>query len=277
MPRLKITIAYNGSAYCGWQSQNIKNSVEPQSSTVEEQSTIQSKLEQIISRIINQKVRVHGSGRTDAGVHAEGQVAHFDIPENRVHLDWQYSINSLLPNDISIVKVESVADSFHARFDAKAKSYVYRLWLNRHFTPPTLEPFVWTTGPLNFKAMQEAATYLLGEHDFAAFQNHGAQQENTTRNINLIKASPAEPSLEPLDDIDSFLNIQSHSGYAQTWHFKGNGFLKQMVRNIMGLLWYVGTDKIKPCKVLEIIESKDRRQAPLTAPAKALSLMKVYY
>lgn len=282
MPRLKITVAYAGTAFCGWQLQAIPSDITlRRPAQRNEQRSVQGELESAVGRIVGTAVRVHGAGRTDSGVHADGQVAHFDIPENKLGLDWQYALNCLLPKDVSVVRVEPVADSFHARFDATAKSYIYRLWLNRRFLPPAIRPFVWKTGPLDFSAMREASVHLLGEHDFAAMRNQGRNQgmklENTVRNIMLIRATPEEPDLVERDCPESFLNVGSHSGYIQSWHFKGNGFLKQMVRNMMGLLCHVGLGKIRPEAVPFILSSGDRRLSAVTAPARGLSLARVYY
>lgn len=278
MPRLKITVAYTGTAFCGWQLQALLPDVElRRPAQRNEQRSVQGELEAVVSRLVNAPVRVHGAGRTDSGVHADGQVAHFDIPENKLTLDWQYALNRLLPDDISVMQVEHVADSFHSRFDASAKSYIYRLWLTRRFLPPTIRPFVWDIGPLDFMAMREAAAHLLGEHDFAAMQNHGMKLESTVRNVMLIQADPEEPSLLESDCPESFLNIQSYAGYLQSWHFKGDGFLKQMVRNMMGLLCHVGLGKTKPEEVPGILASCDRRMSGVTAPARGLSLSRVYY
>lgn len=278
MPRLKITVSYTGTAFCGWQLQAVSPDIalrRPAQRT--EQRSVQGELEAAVGRLVSAPVRVHGAGRTDSGVHADAQVAHFDIPENKLGLDWQYALNCLLPKDVSVVRVEQVAESFHSRFDATAKSYIYRLWLSRRFLPPAIRPFVWETGPLDFFAMREAAAHMLGEHDFAAMQNHGMKLENTVRNMMLIQANPENPELAESDCPESFLNIQSYAGYIQSWHFKGDGFLKQMVRNMMGLLCHVGLGKVNPEAVPDILASCDRRMSAVTAPARGLSLSRVYY
>lgn len=246
MFRIKLVVAYVGSAYCGWQIQ--KNG-----------PTIQEKLEIQLSRICDQPIRVHGSGRTDAGVHALGQVAHFDAPKSRAHIPWQRALNSMLPEDIAILDAQPVVDDFHARFSACSKRYTYTVWTEPRFVLPQRAPFVWVVRNLDLQAMDQAATFLSGTHDFAAFQNSGAETIETIR------------TLEPLKRTSGL-----HPG-EWIFHFQANGFLKQMIRNLMGMLVQVGRGALSAADVKSILASQDRCQAPGTAPPQGLCLEEVCY
>ena len=253
--RLKLTIAYVGTHFKGWQVQAHAHYPNPR--------TVQAELEAAIGGIAGRPVVVLGSGRTDSGVHADGQVAHVDIPEDKAGINWLRAINSKLPPDVAILAVEPVPDDFHAQNSCRRKAYTYSLWLSQAFTPPRLREFVWRTGPLNLTAMEEAAACLLGEHDFAAMQNVGTPKESTVRTIYSLTRHPdANPTWD---------------GTLVHWRVEGNGFLKQMVRNIMGLLVEVGRGKLAPAEVPGIIETRDRKAAPATAPAQGLTLSAVYY
>ena len=140
MPRLKLTIAYVGTQYHGWQTQARKNA--------SPLPTIQNIIEDAVAHVLGERVHVHGAGRTDAGVHAEAQVAHLDVPESRARMDWQLALNTLLPRDIRIADAVLVPDTFHAQHSAVRKTYEYRLWLSKRYTPPQLYPFVWACGPV---------------------------------------------------------------------------------------------------------------------------------
>jgi len=244
--RIKLSIAYQGTNYVGWQLQ--KNG-----------PTIQGELEKALTQICSRPIRVHACSRTDAGVHALGQVAHFDPPVDKTNLPWQRALNSLLPPDISIVTTELVGPDFHARFSAKAKEYTYTFWLEKNFVYPQRRPFVWECGKLDLELIQKALPILQGEHDFASFMNQGTPVQTTIRKIYWLKL---EPGLYPQEII---LRI------------KGNGFLKQMVRNIAGLCWLLGTGKVNLDFVQELLTASKRQLWPPTAPAKGLTLEKIYY
>ncbi len=253
--RLKLTIAYVGTHFKGWQVQAHPHYPQPR--------TVQAELEGVISRIVGQAVHVRGSGRTDSGVHADGQVAHVDIPEEKAGIDWLRAINGNLSPDVAILDVQAVKDNFHAQNSCLGKAYTYSLWGDRTYTPPRLHGFVWNTGPLNIAAMEEAAAHLVGKHDFKAMQNVGTPLESTVRTIYALTCR---------NDPDP-----AWSGRLMHWRVEGNGFLKQMVRNIMGLLVEVGRDKLSPADVPGIIAARERTLAPATAPAWGLSLTAVYY
>lgn len=257
MPRIQLIVAYVGTQYCGWQIQaNAYRRPQP---------TIQEELERIAERVLGSPVRVYGSGRTDSGVHADGQVAHFDVPEDKVDMDWQRTFNAMLPDDIAVISAVRVADNFHSRIDAIGKVYTYSLWLSRRYTPPRLFPFVWATGPLDVAAMDEAARYLIGTHDFASFQNVGTDIETTVRTLRGISRTPDSP----IPDTDTPLQL--------SWRFEADGFLKQMVRNLMGALVACGSGKYSPDAIPGLIAARDRTLAPSTAPAQGLCMTQVLY
>ncbi len=253
MQRLKLNISYVGTQYCGWQIQDNA-------------STIQGELEKVLELILGEPVRVHGAGRTDSGVHAEGQVAHVDIPTHKAELDWQRIFNTNLPDDICVHGIELVHPEFHSRFDAKSKTYNYTFWTDKAYMPPRLKPFAWSCGPLDIKSMQIALGHLRGRHDFACFQNAGTDIEDTTRFI--YGAS--------LEQTCPWLPTKYHP-QVLTLSINANGFLKQMVRNIAGLLVAVGRNNFDEQDVPSLIASGIRKNAPSTAPACGLSLQKVIY
>lgn len=251
MTRLRLTVAYVGTAYCGWQTQLIQNGERP---------TVQSFLEAAASHIAGVPVHVHGAGRTDSGVHAEGQTAHIDVPDARMHIDWQLAMNTLLPRDIRVLEAVPVSSDFHAQFGVVSKCYEYHLWPNRRFTLPQRYPFVWACGPFDADKMRAAAQYLIGTHDFASLCNAGSSAKTTIRTITSIS--------DRLFDPETGESI---------WRFEGRGFLKQMVRNCIGMLVAVGQDRLKAEDIPEILLSRDRTKAPQTAPAQGLTLKFVRY
>ncbi len=254
--RMKMVVAYVGTNYCGWQIQARPEGDLP---------TIQGFLVEAVSKIAGMRVYVHGAGRTDSGVHAQAQVAHMDIPQKTLTIDWQLALNNMLPSDIRIVSVEPMTVPFHAQLSAVKKVYCYRLWLNRRYTPPWLYPFVWACGELDIDVMDKAATYLQGEHDFSSLRNVGTELATSVRTVHNIWRTPAELKGACLGDIE----VQ--------WFFEANGFLKQMVRNIMGLLVAVGRHQLQPEKIFEILEAKNRKHCGVTAPARGLTMLEVNY
>ncbi len=260
--RLCLTIAYIGTAYYGWQCQSRKNAPPL--------ATVQASIERAASAIAKERVIVQASGRTDSGVHANAQVAHMDIPKRLLHIDWALALNQLLPADIRIVSARAVSKNFHAQRSAVQKTYAYRLWLAHRGVPPFIAPFVWPCGPLDNAAMEEAAAYLVGKYDFSAFQNVGTPLLDHVRTITDISQKQV--------DFPNYIGFP-FGQYPEeaVWYFTANGFLKQMVRNLMGLLVTVGRGKLSPQAVPDIIASKDRKKAPATAPARALTLWCVEY
>lgn len=254
MPKLKLTIAYVGTNYSGWQIQAYKDKPQP--------ITIQAILEQEISRICDVKTHILGSGRTDAGVHADCQTAHCIIPENRRNLNWQMALNTCLPFDIRIKEACIVHDDFHSMRDVVRKAYTYTLWLDKKFTPPKIYPYSWTCGALNLDLVDEAIPYLLGTHDFKSFQTSGTDLKSTVRTLYSIDRSPYDPS---------------HGDHSINLRFEGNGFLRQMVRNMTGLLVACGRARVSPSSIPDIFAAYDRRKCPTAAPAKGLCMSQVWY
>ena len=260
MVRYKFTLAYVGTAYAGWQIQ----------AESQEKSTIQEELETALHSIVGSPVRVHGAGRTDSGVHAEGQVAHADVPGKPV--DWRRALNAKLPPDIRVLAAEQVAADFHARHDATGKRYAYAIQTGPGPISPRLEPFVCALPILDISAMKQTAVLLTGRHDFAAFQNTGTPIVDTVRELWSIHYEPGRvgpvlcsPDWPPISSVG-------------TWFFHGNGFLKQMIRNLMGLLVWVGQGRISPESAAAFLVAKDRQTVPSpTLAAKGLTLMQVEY
>jgi len=244
--RLKFKIAYVGTNFSGWQIQPNKR-------------TVQECVERALSKICGMQVRVHGAGRTDAGVHARGQVAHADIPASRYHVPWQKALNSILPDDISIIKTRYVSKDFHSRYMAVAKIYSYTLWTEPDYILPMRAPFCWKVGEIDLDSMIKAAKLLEGERDFRCFQNTGTPVKNTVRKLYKIFCTPG---IYPQEKI---------------FYFVGDGFLKQMVRNIIGTLVWIGKGKMTLSEFSKLIDQKDRTLLPQTAPAKGLCLEEVLY
>jgi tRNA pseudouridine38-40 synthase len=245
LKNFKITIEYDGTDYHGWQRQA-------------EDRTIQGEIEKALMTMTGNKITLTAAGRTDAGVHAFGQVANFHC---RTALDphvFQKGLNSLVPKDIVITSCTQVSAKFHARYDVKSKSYHYRI-LNRDLPAAIFRKYAWhIRKKLNLDAMAEALCYIIGTHDFKAFQGTGSPRANTVRSV-------MHANFEKMDE-----------GYL-VFKIQGNGFLRFMVRNIVGTLVDVGLGKITPKDFNNILLSKDRNLAGITAPAHGLFLMNVNY
>ncbi len=244
--RVKLTIAYDGTGYQGWQVQ--KNGV-----------TVQGEVEKALYCICSKHLRVHGSGRTDAGVHALGQVAHFDPPPGYRKVPWDRALNALLPPSIRILDWTEADEEFHARFSARGKQYSYTLWTSRECLHPQRRNFVWNTGPLDLEAMQDATYCLLGSHDFSSFMNKGTEIRDTVRTIQHICIVPGFTPRETVILI------------------RAGGFLKQMARNMVSALVQVGQKKISSRDLETVLKSRNRSLAPATAPARGLCLDYVEY
>ncbi len=245
MRTLKLTIEYDGTNYLGWQ-------VQPRG------PTIQGFLEEKLALLTGNKTQVTASGRTDAGVHALNQVAHFRTESRMDVRSLQRALNSLLPPDLVIKKVEEAEESFHARKNARSKVYVYQI-LNRDLRSVFHRTTAWHIPQrLDVEKMKEATRHLLGEHDFSAFRSVGSPTRTAVR-----KVLRAEWKMGR----DGFLRFE----------IEATGFLKQMVRAIVGTLAEVGRGKISVAQFQEIIESKDRKKAGPTAPAHGLFLKDVKY
>lgn len=244
MKRVKLTVAYDGRNYCGWQ-------VQPNGITVQEV------LNQCLSEFTGENIETIGASRTDAGVHALGNVAVFDTEMRMPGDKFSFALNQRLPEDIRIQKSEEVDADFHPRYVKSQKTYEYRI-LNCRFPIPT-ERFYshFTYIPLDVDKMKEAASYLIGEHDFKSFCGTGAQVKTTVRTVKEIQIEK--------------------SGDRITIRITGEGFLYNMVRIIAGTLMDIGGGLYPPEKMKEILEAKDRKKAGPTAPARGLTLMKIQY
>jgi tRNA pseudouridine38-40 synthase len=245
MRNLKLLIEYDGTNYQGWQ-------VQPKG------LTIQGMLEDKIRLLTGERVQLFGSGRTDAGVHALGQVAHFKTQSQMDIHSMQRALNSLLPRDIVIQKIEGVEEGFHARKQSKSKVYEYRL-LNRNLRSAFHRGYVWhIPQKLNVKEMKKATQHLIGEHDFSSFRSVGTPTQTAVRRV--IRA-------EWKRGRDGLIRFE----------IEANGFLKQMVRSIVGTVVEVGKGKINPEQFEKVLKSKDRKKAGPTAPAQGLFLKEVKY
>lgn len=258
--RLKLVLAYTGARFKGWQIQARKRGAP--------ERTVQGVVEEALSRIAGAPLRVYGAGRTDAGVHALGQTAHVDAPV-KPHVDWAKALNGLLPKDVAVLDVEEASRDFHARFSAKSKIYTYSLWLTRRYVLPQRRAFVWPVEGLDLAAMDEAATRFVGEHDFAAFQNVGTEVSSTVRTVSYFGRAAEHPGFD----------AACIGGGPQelVYSIQADGFLKQMVRNIMGCLVAVGRGKLAPHQVDALLQGKDRTLAPPTAPPQGLTMARVLY
>ncbi len=260
MRKLRLTIAYDGTRYAGWQIQDRRPQTTDRSRGATK-PTIQGTIEAVLSRILQESVRVVGSGRTDAGVHALAQVAHVttrsSVPRERL----LRSLNQLLPPDVAVTRIEEADPSFHARFDAVAKRYRYRL-----FTGPVVPPFVrpyvsQVRSPLRVALMRREALRLLGRHDFSAFaRRDGARPRRgrgSTRRLTAIALR--------------------RRGQEIHLEVEGNGFLRTMVRSLVGTLLEIGRGRLPPGTIRRMLRTRDRRLAGATASARGLTLVSVTY
>lgn len=247
MANYKLCIQYDGTRYRGWQ---VQNSTE---------DTIQGKLQTVIGRLVGYPVEVIGSGRTDAGVHAAGQVANVHL--KKAYADEQQfcdDVNRYLPEDIGVLSVEEVDEKFHARFSAKEKTYEYRIHTNvcsnvfeRKYV------YAYTDCELNVDKMKEAAVLLEGEHDFKSFCGNKHMKKSTVRTISEIRIEQSEKEIRI--------------------RYTGDGFLQNMIRILTGTLIEVGNGTKKPADIPVILAGLDREKAGYTAPPQGLCLLEVLY
>ena len=244
MKRIKLTIAYDGTNYCGWQ-------VQPNGITIEEV------INKALCKLTGEQIAVIGASRTDSGVHAMGNVAVFDtettIPPEKIAI----SLNQRLPEDIVVTKSEEVSPDFHPRYCDCSKTYEYHIINTRIPVPTKRLTNYFVSYQLDIEKMKRAASYLVGEHDFVSFCNVRTDVENTVRTIT---------------ELEIFKNADEI-----TIRITGNGFLYNMVRIIVGTLIRVGRGFYEPEKVKEILEAKDRQAAGVTAPPHGLVLMEIQY
>jgi tRNA pseudouridine38-40 synthase len=241
----KLVIEYDGGQYHGWQRQ--KNDL-----------SIQGEIEKALEKMTAKGVTVIGSGRTDSGVHAKGQVANFECETRLKPEALMNGLNSLLAEDIKIKVCEQVDASFHARYDAKSKIYHYRI-LNRPTPAAIGRQYQWfIRKALNREAMRAAIAHIIGRHDFKAFEGSGSPRQSSSRHVHSA-------------------DLVEHESGLLLFHIEADGFLRYMVRNIVGTLVDVGLEKLTPRDFKRILDCKDRSQASATAPAQGLTLVKVNY
>jgi tRNA pseudouridine38-40 synthase len=255
MKKIKLIIEYDGTAYHGWQRQNGE-------------TTIQGIVEDSVQRITGTPSSVLGASRTDAGVHALGQVAVFRTESRLDAGTIKKALNAVLPQDIRILDTVEVDDSFHPGDAAVKKSYFYII-ANERVSSPFLFRYTWAVPQqLDLNAMTEAAQSLRGRHDFAAFMGAGSDVQETVREIYSL-------SIERLDSVD-FMTGRLRGDFIRIWT-EANGFLRHMVRNIVGTLVETGRGRIPADRITGILHSRDRRLAGQTAPAKGLFLERIVY
>ena len=260
MKRVMLTVAYDGTNYHGWQ-------IQPNGETIE------GILNRCLSALLGENIEIIGASRTDSGVHAMGNVAVFDtespIPAEKI----SYALNRYLPEDIRIQKSEEVSAQFHPRHCSSRKTYEYRIYCAPFPMPVKRLYSHFTYVPMNIDLMSQAASYLVGEHDFKSFCSTEAQVETTVRRIDSIR----------LWETGSEINAGNDSGYVDqigkeiVIRVTGRGFLYNMVRIIAGTLMEIGRGHIEPKEMEKIIAARDRQAAGPTAPACGLTLVKIEY
>lgn len=243
--RIALCLEYDGSNYHGWQTQSHNL------------STVQNTLEQAIEKIANHSISVYCAGRTDVGVHALGQIVHFDTTQKRNLNAWLMGVNSYLPKDIRIQWAKQVSFDFHARFSALNRHYRYLIYNNTRESALWHKKALWFPWNLDISAMKNACKYLIGEHDFSSFRASSCQSNTTQRFVYMAT----------IKQEDNFIIID----------IKANAFLHHMVRNIIGALLMVGQHK-KPADWMQyLLQIKDRKQNGATASASGLYFMNVTY
>ena len=250
--KIALTLQYHGAHFCGFQRQKGER-------------TVQEEFEKILQIYFRTPVRIHCAGRTDTGVHSAGQVIHFEISENDLFFRTRlldrmiYNLNCILPQDISIIFGKIVPDNFHARFSCVSREYVYGIVTSKYRMSMYRENHLWIRYPVSIEKMNEAAEFLVGEHDFASFTKniYKISNEKTIRRIDRIEIVPK----------DSFLYF----------YFSGSGFLHNMIRIITGTLLLTGRGDISPKDVQNILHSKNRTNAGNTLPAFPLVFLNARY
>ncbi len=274
LSRIKLLVSYDGTEYAGWQRQS--------ETSADERPTLQGTLEEALSKIFSEPMRAQSSGRTDAGVHADGQIVHFDIPSDLSGRPKRNpatinegcrllrSLNALTPPSMSIKKAWLAPRDFHALHSATQKTYRYVI--HNDNTPDAIAGrfSYWHERPLDLLRLNGLTECLIGEHDFKSFQTSGTELKTTVRQI--ISAVWSEERSDPRGQ-----RYSSPEGKTVTLHLTGTGFLKQMVRNIVGTTIYLHHNGFGPDKMQAILKSCDRQEAKATAPSEGLFLESVYY
>ena len=248
---LRLLIAYDGTEFNGWQRQR-------------DARTIQGEIETCLKRMAREDISLHGAGRTDAGVHAEGMVAHFKTVCAISPEDFLRGLNSMLPGSIRILDTEYISDDFHARFSSKGKHYQYTIFTGRIQPPPKRLYSSHIRDNLNLEIMRGCLSELEGTHDFSSFENSGSRDKSYPFGRGAVRTL-SKVSLTRIDD--DFL----------IFDFIGDGFLRNMVRNLIGTLLESGRERLSVIEFKEIFQAKDRTLAGATAPPHGLNLKKVFY
>ncbi len=244
MTRIALGLEYDGAEFCGWQIQDGARSV-------------QGCVEQALGKVADHALRVICAGRTDTGVHAMGQIIHFDTGAARAPRAWVFGANTYLPHDVSVLWAQPMSDDFHARFSAIARHYRYVI-LNRAVRPALGYARVsWCYRPLDVARMNQGAQYLLGEHDFSAYRAVACQAKHPLRTVHR-------------------LHIARHGEFV-VLEISANAFLHHMVRNIAGVLMTIGSGEREPVWAREVLEARDRTLGGITAPPHGLTLMAIDY
>ncbi len=245
MRNIKLTIEYDGKRYLGWQRLG------------DSEKTIQEKVEGVIKLLTGEEIEIVGSGRTDAGTHARGQVANFKTTHQMSLPEMQQFFNRYLPQDIVVNKIEEVSERFHARYHAKGKQYSYYVWNNAIPSVFARNTSFHCPQPLDLEKMQQAAEKLIGTHDFIGFSALKKSKKSTVRTIDEITITP--------------------EGDLLRFTFKGNGFLHKMVRILTGTLIAIGDGTLPPEVIDQVLADKVRQEAGETVPSHGLFLDEVYY
>ncbi len=243
--RYAAGVEYNGAGFHGWEIQQP------------EIRTVQGEVERALSRVANHFVRVTTAGRTDTGVHASGQVIHFDSEAVRSERSWLYGANANLAPDLCLSWVRPVSEQFHARFSALSRTYRYRIFNRPVRTALSVDERTWVYRPLDEQRMQQGANYLLGEHDFSSYRAVACQAHSPVRTIHRLQVT--------------------RQGEEVTIEVRANAFLHHMVRNIAGVLIAIGSGQQQPCWAKEVLALRDRTQGGVTAPPQGLTLVAVEY
>ncbi len=236
--RIAISVEYDGSGYRGWQAQKHDSQV------------VQTELEKALSKVADEPINVVCSGRTDSGVHASSQICHFDTVAHRDPYNWVMGVNTQLPNDISLSWAQQVDPEFHARFSARSRQYVYLIRQSPYRSALLRNSMTFTHKRLDPELMGEAGSSLLGTHDFSAYRSAQCQAKTSVRTL-------------------SHLTVHCHKGVIAV-HVEANGFLQNMVRNIVGVLTAIGSQEEPVIWARQVLESKDRTKGGVTAPPHGL-------
>ena len=248
---VRLIISYDGTGFCGWQKQLSDR-------------TIQGELEQCFSTMTTEQIRVHGAGRTDAGVHAHGMVAHFNCASEISCEILLHGANSMLPGSIRILDVKEENASFHARYAATGKKYHYAIYTGKIQPPFSRLTSLHVSQSLNLNQIIKCLSILKGKHDFSSFENSGSRDKSIRTGRGAVRTIHSATLLQPEKN-------------QLILEFTGDGFLKNMVRNLVGTILEVGKEKLTEEDFSEILRAKDRTKAGQTAPAHGLTLIEVYY